>query len=196
MRASLLLSSLAFFFYANSFASCPAGFSYKSYSLASQQGTLLKEAARHYKVSLAELEDLASDPAHGDQKTVGSQLEAILATDLMQSKDFANCPFRRGHAEIEFIDCKGRQWDVKKPVLSPDWEFDTEQVVQSIVKKIRRPSQGQIVGILFDTTFLNEKFFSEVMEALELTFNDKEKERLEVVCLSEGFLTEEQSNLR
>lgn len=171
----------------NAHALCPRGLDYKKYETASLEGTLLKSASEYYGVCLKHMEEMASDPAHNGKMTHGSKLEAILAEELSKTM-FKDCQLKRGEASIEFEDCKGRPWDVKKPVLVTDRKFYPRQVADSFIRKMKKPYKGKPIGILFDASFLDQESYERVMRILRIELKPSEYSRIHTVCLKEDIL--------
>lgn len=171
----------------NSYALCPLGLDYNKYETASKEENLLRAASQYYNICLEHLEEMASDPAHGGKMTHGSKLEAIIAKEL-SSTMFKDCPLKRGEALIEFEDCEGRVWDVKKPVLVKERAFNPRQVADSFIKKIRKNYKGKKIGILFDASFIDLESYERVKRILQIELAPSEYSRIHTVCLKEDIL--------
>lgn len=139
-------------------------------------------------------EKLAADPAHNDQIRSHSIKEALAILSAERAGLVAAPVMRSPHASLDFFDGKGVPIDVKTP-RSPGageiWLFDVREPLQSIRNQLTlradnletRESQGVVV--LLDATYLSDRHFLELEEAMKRELTAEQRSRVIVTSVPE-----------
>jgi hypothetical protein len=132
---------------------------YELYVKAYKDNILASKIAEHFNKSVEYVIKLASDPDHGNQTTVSSFIEAMVALELEQD-GIMGLSVGRGKKETDLIDGWGRMWDVKAPPTLKKINFNIEvkEAIHSVIKKLQEFPKGNL-GILLCVSFLNKQDF-------------------------------------
>ena len=156
---------------------------YNRYKQEFRSGQLLPRISCEYKVTLADLRELAKDPDHGLHMTFSSVIEAMVGLELAKF-GVMGIQVRRGPKGLDLVDAWGRGWDVKAPPSLNDRDFKPEIPFQSILRKYRIHSEP--IGILLCVSFLLWADYLQLEDLLAQRLSLEQKFHLRQVTI-QGF---------
>lgn len=146
---------------------------YLEYRKGYEEGWLGDRIAQAYGKTVAEVNELASDPSHGGKQTLSSYLETMVGFEL-EEKGIFGISMKRGPIRTNLEDGWGRKWDVTTPPYVKGIGFNEQSAVNSILRKFKEFPIGD-VGILVDVSFLNKKNYLELQNDLKNKLSNNQK---------------------